>query len=179
MPQMLPLHDLWKRHTGITRAIGDAYSEAAGVCLDRHHGSPVTFSVESPAQTCDAVAKWQAADDRTKGAWANEIDATEWGAYGIALAAIEVSEGMVAVRRAETGTGSDYYVAPIGVSMDDLENCFRLEVSGVDRGDNTAIQQRLRQKVEQALAGNSNLPAMATVVGFLAKSVATARADLP
>jgi hypothetical protein len=86
---------------------------------------------------------------------------------------------MVAVRRAETGTGADYYVAPIGVAVDDLENCLRLEVSGIDRGDNVAIQQRLRQKLQQATAGNSNLPALASVVGFSAKSVVTARADSP
>jgi hypothetical protein len=179
MPQTLPFHDLWQRHTGVTQAIGDCYSEAARVCLDRHHNPPATFSVEGLARNCDAVAEWQAADQRTRGAWANEIDATELGAYGLALAAIELADGMVAVRRAETGTGADYYVAPIGATVDDLENCFRLEVSGVDRGDSAALRQRLGQKVRQAMAGQSNLPAVASVVGFLAMAIITARAEAP
>jgi hypothetical protein len=177
MPQELPFHDLSQRHSGLTTAISDSYREAARVCLDRHHTSPTTFLVEAPARNFGAFTEWQPTDAHTKGAWANEIDTTETGAYGIALAAIELAEGMFAVRRAETRTGADYYIAPMGTSIDDLEACFRLEVSGIDRGDNTSVQQRLRQKVEQALAGASNLPAFATVVGFLAKSIVIARAE--
>jgi hypothetical protein len=175
--EFLPLHDLSARHTGVTTAIGGSYTEAACVCLDRHHVSPVEISIEAPSRNCSAVAKWQRTDDRTRGAWANETDATETGAYGIALAAIEVAEGMVAVRRAETRTGADYYIAPVGASAEDLEAWLRLEVSGIDRGDSSLIQIRLRQKIRQALEGASNLPALATVVGFLAKCVMIARAE--
>jgi hypothetical protein len=99
------------------------------------------------------------------------------GAYGIALAVVEVAEGMFAIRRAETGTGADYYVAPQNTRTDDLEAWFRLEISGVDRGDRLILQQRLNQKVRQALDGQSNLPALAAVVGFRAKCVAIARAE--
>ena len=108
---------------------------------------------------------------------ANEIDTTMTGAYGIALAVVEVAEGMFAIRRAETGTGADYYVAPQNTRTDDLEAWFRLEISGVDRGDRLILQQRLNQKVRQALDGQSNLPALAAVVGFRAKCVAIARAE--
>ena len=105
-------------------------------------------------------------DARTRDAWANVIDTTEAGAYACALAAVELADGLVAVRRAETLTGADYYVAPPGNSPDDLEECLRLEVSGVDRGPERAIEQRLGAKLAQAAAGNSNLPALASVVGF-------------
>ena len=44
----------------------------------------------------------------------------------------------------------------------------RLEVSGVDRGPERVIEQRLGAKLAQAAAGNSNVPAMAGVVGFKA-----------
>lgn len=64
-------------------------------------------------------------------AWANHIDTTEAGAYGVSLAAVEVKSQLVAVRRAETLTGADWYVAPIGSDPDDLENCYRLEISGI------------------------------------------------
>jgi hypothetical protein len=163
----------------VTKPIGDAYTEAARVCLDRHHVSPTRFTIEAKAETKGAIAKWNPANEREKGAWANEIDATEAGAYGIALAAIELTEGMLAIRRAETGTGSDYYVAPPEVNAEDLEDWFRLEISGVDRGDRTIVQQRLRQKVQQALAGQTNLPALAAVVGFRTTLVVVARAEEP
>jgi hypothetical protein len=170
----LPFHDLANRHPGLTKAISDSYSEAARVCLDRHHISPIEISIEAATVNHEAVARWQRTDERERGAWANETDTTESGAYGVALAAIELSAGMVAVRRAETRTGADYYIASPNTTADDLESWLRLEVSGVDRGDDSILQQRLRQKVQQALDGQNNLPALATIVGFRAKRIAIA-----
>lgn len=86
------------------------------------------------------------------------------------LAATELARGLVAVRRAETRTGADYYVAPIGQLAEDLENCLRLEVSGTDL-ESSGVKTRLHSKVEQALAGDSNLPALASVVGFRARLI--------
>ena len=51
------------------------------------------------------------------------------------------------------------------------EGYLRLEVSGIDRGTAAAVARRLQQKIEQAAAGNSNLPARAGVVGFLAELI--------
>ena len=48
----------------------------------------------------EAQVTWDTADARMLRAWANEDDTTEAGAYGCALAAIELSEGLVAMRRA-------------------------------------------------------------------------------
>jgi hypothetical protein len=118
-----------------------------------------------------AIMAWDASDERCRNAWANEIDATEAGAYAIALAAVELADGFVAVRRAETGTGADYYIAPSDDPGEDLECCIRFEVSGTDRGAASEVAQRLRDKLSQAAAGASNLPAMAGVVGFRAQLV--------
>ena len=63
-------------------------------------------------------------------------------------------------------TGADYYVAPRDKASDDLEDCLRLEVSGVDHGPDSTVRQRLRDKLTQVAGGNSNLPAIAGVVGF-------------
>lgn len=72
---------------------------------------------------------------------------------------------MVAVRRAETRTGADYYIGLVDRDLEDLENCLRLEVSGTDLGK-SEVKKRLIKKLEQAKQGNSNLPALAAVVGF-------------
>ncbi len=77
--------------------------------------------------------------------------------------------GLLAVRRAETRTGADYYVGPAGSGVGDLENCLRLEVSGVDHGDYREVVRRLLSKVEQVQNGNSSLPAIAGVMGFAEK----------
>lgn len=105
----------------------------------------------------------------------NADDATRDGAYSISLAVTEVELGLVAIGRAETRTGADYYAAPIGVQ--DFEQAYRLEVSGLDRGNKSDINRRLREKVQQAHSGKSNLPAIASVVGFLHRTVLIERVD--
>jgi hypothetical protein len=176
---VLPFNDLTKRHRGVSPGLGQSYSEAARVCLDRHHTSPLLVSVADNDDMTTALAIWDRCDDSLLGAWANEIDATEFGAYALGLAAIEVRRGMVAMQRAETQTGADYYIAPANTPADDLEQWLRLEVSGVDRGTEGAVWQRLREKVNQTREGSSNLPAVAAVVGFGAKLIVLSPEVIP
>ena len=167
----LPIHDMEQRHRGLTKPIADSNSEAARVCLDRHHQSPTDFDLNRRGSRWAATVEWERTDAPVRGAWANKTDATEAGAYACVLAAVELTDGLVAVRRAETMTGADYYVARPGNSPDDLEDCLRLEVSGVDQGPESAVERRLRVKLAQAAGGKSNLPAVAGVVGFKARLV--------
>jgi hypothetical protein len=171
----LRLDALHERHVGLTRSLSGTFFEAAAVCLNRHHQSPTVLAISSDGGASQCEVDFPEPDARTLAAWANDIDTTESGAYGVCLAAVEVEENLVAVRRAETLTGADWYVAPVGSRVDDLENCFRLEVSGIDAGSIGAVKTRLKQKLEQAKRGSSNLPAIATVVGFKERAVAIKR----
>lgn len=170
--EILRLDSLNERHPGLTQALGESYAEAAAVCWSRHHQPPVTVSLNHNDKSESRIVNFVVPDARTHNAHANEIDATEAGAYGVSLAAVEDVAGLVAVRRAETLTGADWYVAPKGAEFEDLETCIRLEVSGVSAGQSGEIKRRLREKVAQAARGNSNLPAIAAVVGFKALEVA-------
>lgn len=167
----LPLRNMGERHRGLTPEVAEYYLQAARVCLHRNHIPPVQFSITNGESKMEATTEWQPPDARVRAAWANEIDATEAGAYACALAAVELSEGLYAIRRAETRTGADYYIGPINHDFEDLEGCLRLEVSGTDAGTSSMIQHRLREKIEQTARGNSNLPAMAGVVGFQARLI--------
>ncbi|TAK72120.1 MAG: hypothetical protein EPO19_02745 [Betaproteobacteria bacterium] len=171
----LPLESLHERHTGLTPLLAGAFFEAASVCLNRHHNSPVEMEIARNGGTSTRLAEFQKPDARILNAWANDIDTTENGAYCVSLGAMEVEEQLVAVKRAETLSGADWYVAPIGTTPDDLERCLRLEVSGLDTGGRSAVEARLRQKVDQTRRGASNLPAIASVVGFKERSIAIQR----
>jgi hypothetical protein len=171
MEPVLPLKNMADRHPGLTPAIAENYLEAARVCLDRHHESPQLFTLNDEDNENTVQVEWQLTDGKCQAAWANHDDATRDGAYNCALAATELAKGLVAVRRAETRTGADYYIAPLDESFEDLENWFRLEVSGIDAGMTSDLKKRLRQKVKQAQNGRSNLPALAAVVGFKAKLI--------
>ena len=161
----LPLDKMHERHTGLTPAKAESFVEAARVCLDRHHTSPTVFNIRT-AETTVTEVRWTQADESCRNAYANQNDATEEGAYACALAAGELALNLVAIRRAETRTGADYYIATPGTPANDLESSFRFEVSGIDKGTNADVNRRIEQKVQQARAGRSNLPAVAGVVCF-------------
>ena len=155
-----------QRHWGLTQTIAAYWTEGARVCLDRHHQSPVTFQIGWAELNADAIVEWEHTDERTKNAWANRVDTTAAGAYACVLAAVELLQGLVAVRRAERLAGADYYVAPPSTSFDDFESMVRLEVAGRDRATASGLASLLRCKLQQAEDGDSNLPAIAGVVSF-------------
>lgn len=167
----LPIHNMAQRHYGLVQEVAEYWTQGACVCLDRHHQPPAVFQIIWAERRTDAIIEWEPTDERTKDSWANENDATEAGAYACVLAAVELLEGLVAVRRAEVKTGADYYVAPPGTQASDLENCIRLEISEIDRGNAATVVRRLNDKLEQTTLGNSNLPAIAGVVGFRAQLI--------
>ncbi len=169
--KILEIHDLSARHYGVTKALGDSYTEAACVCLHRHHAPPQGFHIDREMDRKVALVGWRPPTPRELAAHANEIDATEAGAYAMVLAGVELTDNLVAVHRAETRTGADYYLAPLGAAAGDLENCIRLEVSGISKGEAQDVKDRLGVKVRQASRGKSALPAMAGVVGFSCKTM--------
>ena len=164
----LPIENMADRHWGLTPALAQSYLEAARVILDLFHESPQRFRFDNNRTEHYALVTWMASDERCRGAWANKDDATRDGAYLFAIAASELALGWYAVRRAETRTGADYYLAPLGHPAEDLEDTFRLEVSGT-RLDEAEVRKRLQEKGKQAKGGKSNLPAIAVVVGFQVK----------
>jgi hypothetical protein len=169
--EKIVIYGLDRRHPGLTPNVGGSFTEAASVCLNRHHDSPVTINVTCDARQSDRIVDFKKPDIKTLRSWNNDIDTTESGACGVAIAAVEAEERLVAVSRAETQTGADWYVAPKGVVLEDLEDCFRLEISGLDAGTKSDISTRLQQKIKQTQRGNSNLPAIASVVGFKEQTV--------
>jgi hypothetical protein len=174
--RLLKLRDLDQRHPGVSPGVSASYSEAASVCFGRHHVPPVSLSIERPA-LIQVSADWTPPDDGLRRAWANETDTTEAGAYCVALAAVENTDGLVAIARAETRTGVDYYLGRQGDPPNDLEKSHRLEVSGINTGGPSLVKTRLRQKIDQAAAGRSSLPAIAAIVGFASRQVAIADVD--
>ena len=170
MTEHLSITNLEQRHPRLTLAIAATYLEAAAVCLSRHHESPVLFELLDDSDEHLIEIIWNSPDLQTRLAWANETDAIEAGAYGCAIAALELSRGLYAVRRAETLTGADHYVAPVGCGIDDIQDCYRLEISGTQLAK-IEVEKRLRTKLKQVKQGKSNLPAIAAVVGFRASLI--------
>jgi hypothetical protein len=164
IPPLLPLQSLAERHYALPLVVAEYLLQAARICFDRHHVSPKEFVLEDNKVESIARVEWETTDDRSRGAW-DKDDATEVGACAVAIAAIELTRNLFAIRRMSKGTGADYYLALRSQDVEDLENCFRLEVSGT-HSDKSEVAKRLRVKIEQTRRGNSNLPALAAIVGF-------------
>lgn len=167
---LLPITNLADRHVGLTSEMAACFTQAARVCLSLNHTSPTEFTLRAEVNEMQAVVEWELPDERVFRAWANQTDATEYGAYACALAAVELMNGLVAVSRAETMTGADFYLIPIGKPPEDLKEWIRFEVSGTNLEDRD-VQSRLREKVKQLRKGRSSLRAMAAVVGFRVRMI--------
>ncbi|MEP7121846.1 MAG: hypothetical protein ABJE95_13080 [Byssovorax sp.] len=114
---------------------------------------------------------WAAPTARDRNANRNAVDATCDGAYAIALMCLERKLDLVAVGRAEQGSGADWYVAPPGRGLDDAGEpnlddpaIVRLEVGGHDH--RSSLQYELKLKVRQLSAGASPVPGIAAIIGF-------------
>jgi hypothetical protein len=163
-PKILRFEQLAGRHP-IDPAQLQGYANAAKVRLEAHHQPPVSFEVTTKGETTLYEVGWQPVDDVLRRSYNNHDDAVRDGAYVMAFAAVEEVEGLVAIGRAETRTGADYYVAPLGTAPQDFEEALRLEVSGTD-GSVATCRARLKQKQEQTRKGTGTEPALAAVVGF-------------
>lgn len=170
VPPTLPIHGMHERHPGLSDAAASFLVEALCVCLDRHHTPPTDFAILANGDTSSVTVAWESTDETMRASHGNELDATRDGAYACALAAVELSQRLVAVARAEHRSGADFYVAP-ATSTDDLQTWIRLEVSGTDRGNLTTVRNRLTEKLEQLRTGNVDTPGIACVVSFRARLI--------
>lgn len=156
----------------LSRHLLGAYVEAAQVILGDLHSvppppTPVHWSDES--EEVQAAIQWSQPDDAARGSHANVKDATEHGAYAVAIAAVHLL-GFVVKHRALNESGCDFMMFRRGGNQEEL---FMLEVSGIRRGGN--VQARLRQKVAQGRGGRAARPGMAVVVQFEQPAVALKR----
>jgi len=169
--QALEVRDLHVSHPGITEHQSGALCEAAAVCLARHHSPPKQFAVRCDEENHTVGLNWPMPSRQVLSSQANTDDATRDGAYAISLLFVNNILHLVAVGRAEKGSGADWLVTrpetaethATGFPILEGPDIYRLEVSGVDRG---TLRSRMKMKEQQLLRGNSSCPGIAAVVGF-------------
>jgi hypothetical protein len=108
------------------------------VCLSRDHEPPIDIDVSLlGADQALYSTDWQPPDDADARFHANFDDATEIGAYCVALAAAYPHLGRKALSRTGMGTGGDWWLIPIDAEVGPAEydldrpDLVKLEVSGV------------------------------------------------
>lgn len=139
------------------------FCRAAAVVLQRFHASPHPLTLRDGDALHDATLMWSTPDSRALATHANLLDATEYGAYALAFAALRCIGPYTVIKRAQHGSGADFVLAHEGREE---EPWTMLEVSGIARGDGPAVAARLRRKLAQVSAHAHIGPRMAVVVRF-------------
>jgi hypothetical protein len=133
---------------GLTPACGKSLAEAAAVCLeDREHKPGVSLKLTG-LKKLEHSLNWSAVTDQQRRCYNDLQEATERGAYGVAILVVKEVTGLVVVERSKKGPGFDYW---LGEAEDEalFNNKARLEVSGILSGSDSDIRSRANQKNEQ------------------------------
>lgn len=167
MASTLDLMDLAKERPRLTVARGVGFAEAAAVCLETNQHRPgVIMPVDGTAQD-EFEVRWQSVEEAARSSWADLQEATEHGAYGVALLLVERLLGLTVVERSFKHTGFDYWLAPLASGGFLFQNRTKLEVSGIAEGEST-IAERIRRKQAQVAKfdPNGTVPAYVAVIDF-------------
>ncbi len=162
---MLNLNDLVNGfHPAISPKFGLALAEAAGVCLESQgHDIGVQLHVRGFLKSIFKL-NWPPVNEQSRRTWNDPEVATEHGAMGIAVLLTKKATGYTVLERSRKGTGFDYWVGD--KSTKPFQEKARLEISGIRKGTESDVKNRVRQKLKQTTRSANTLPAFAIVVEF-------------
>jgi hypothetical protein len=166
-PLTLSFDALKSGQLGVSAVYGSFLAEAASHCLRcNDHASPVILHITGNLSTSGSLT-WDGAGERDDRTWADLQEATEYGAYGVAIiVALPLTE-MPRVERSAKGTGVDYWVGDGKDQRGIFQRAARLEVSGILNGDEAKIAARLQEKLTQTKRSDTTgMPAYVTIVEF-------------
>ena len=144
---------------------GANLAHAAAVCLENcGHSSGVTLAVHGENVESFTVEWSFLVTSVLKSYWSDLVEATEYGAYGLALLLMNSLTGLRVIKRSGQGTGFDWW---IGDEDNVLQNMSRLEVSGILMGSARQIRDRASSKIRQVRKAAAATPhAYIVVVEF-------------
>ena len=112
------------------------------------------------------VVYWDGVDDEMRRTWADQEEATEYGAYCIAFLLMHKLRGMISIERSRKENGFDYWIGIRDDSPDLFQKKAVLEVSGIRTGTASSRTQRLNEKITRLQKYKRVLPAVVVVVEF-------------
>lgn len=149
----------------LTCVAGRFLAESAAVCLDQQgHVSGASLTVSGLANA-RYLLLWPEVTEQMRRTYNDLQEATEDGAYGIAILLVGWLTGFTVVERSRKGTGIDYWLGP--ESDPPFQNKARLEVSGILEGTDTQITARLNSKKKQSeRSADTGMPAYIVIIEY-------------
>ena len=109
---------------------------------------------------------WPPVTDQIRRTWGDLEEAVEHGAYGMAALLVAEHTEYEVVERSRKGKGFDYWLGPKGEDSGLFQRTARLEVSGIGRGDESAVAARVKKKLKQISVSDGTLPGYIVIVEF-------------
>lgn len=145
-PQTLDLGSLAQGlPPGLTPERGAAMAQAARVCLtESRHPSPCGLTVDGGHSGRMPLA-FQVATDAESRSWNDQEEATQQGAYAVAILVMKQLESLTVLERSRRGTHFDWW---LGTSDGGplFQDKVHLEVSGIRDGSEARISERVAEK---------------------------------
>lgn len=161
---MLNLNSLGNGLPAITPSFGMSLAEAGGVCLESQgHAQGVQLNVRGYSNRRYPLA-WPPITEQIRRCWNDHEVATEHGAVGIAVLLAQKEIGYTVIERSRKGTGFDYWMGEMSEYL--FQNKARLEISGIRKGSDQQVRERVRQKLQQINRSDGTLPSYVIVVEF-------------
>lgn len=149
----------------LSSGLRDGLLEAARVMLDRFHQSaPVDGKWLRHSEVVITLVHWDASTAVMQTSHGNLKDATEDGAYALAIIAASLL-GYRVLGRTPQGSGSDWHLE----HPTDPQRALKLEVSGIAEGGSPG--SRLEQKLIQGQKGVPKTEGVAIVFRFADASI--------
>jgi len=152
---------------GISSAYGSFLAEAAAYCLNlRKHPNPVRLLLTGNYSS-SGIFQWDNLTQELARTYSDLQEATEYGAYAIAIVVSVHLTGIAHVERSAKGTGIDYWLGQGNEEIGVFQRSARLEVSGIFEGGESTISARLKKKLSQITQSDKTLlPAYIAIVEF-------------
>src|ERR1700736_2971627 len=144
---------------------GAMMAQAAAVCLDHQAHTSTVRLVADGAFTAAFSLSWSEGVTEAKRRFWNDLEeATQQGAYAVAILLIRALTGYTVIERSRKGTGFDWW---LGTEDNLFQRKARLEVSGILRGTTRRISSRIKARMGQTRqSDNLALTAYVVVVEF-------------
>jgi hypothetical protein len=144
---------------------GAMMAQAAAVSLEQQgHRPGVHLAVDGAFSATFALSWPETVTDAVRRFWNDLDEATEQGAYAVAILVTRALTGCTILERSRRGTGFDWW---LGTEDNLFQHKARLEVSGILHGSMKRINGRVKARMEQTKRSDDlTLPVYVVVVEF-------------
>jgi hypothetical protein len=162
---VLALDSLKRGFSHIPSEGGAMMAQAAVVCLDHEaHTSSVRLVVNGTFSATFSLSWTETVTEAKRRFWNDLEEATQQGAYAVAILLLRALTGYTVIERSRKGTGFDWW---LGTEDNLFQGKARLEVSGILRGTTRRINSRIKARMGQTRqSDNLALTAYVVVVEF-------------